>query len=134
MVSEGNEISRISRQFLREYPATVTRPQSAAVSMDVTLDHVAQLEDRPSVTNTLATLYRDVPVAGKQVRDANIVARPRRAAPLDVQRRRFPALRRTDRAGGHGGRGMNAEAGGRGQASGRGRAGGAAREYCRPLA
>ena len=44
-------------------------------------DHVAQLgagfdilEDGPYVTNTLATLCRDVPVAGKQVHDANIVA------------------------------------------------------------
>ena len=80
---EGNEALRISRQVLREYLATVTRPQpwSPAVSMDVALDHVARLEagfdvleDGPSVTNTLATLCRDVPVAGKQVHDANIVA------------------------------------------------------------
>ena len=82
MVSEGNETSRISRQILREYLAVVTRPQSwsAAVSMNDALDHVAQLEaefeileDRPSVTNALATLCRDVPVAGKQVHDADIV-------------------------------------------------------------
>ncbi len=81
--SEGNETLRISRQVLREYLATVTRPQSwsAAISMNDALDHVAQLEDGfdiledgPSVTNTLATLCRDVPVAGKQVHDANIVA------------------------------------------------------------
>ncbi len=81
--SEGSETLRISRQVLREYLATVTRPQSwaAAVSMNDALDHVAQLEagfdvleDGPCVTRTLATLCRDVPVAGKQVHDANIVA------------------------------------------------------------
>ena len=80
---EGNETLRISRQVLREYLAVVTRPQtwSGAVPMDIALGHVAQLEagfdipeDGPFVTDTLATLCRDVPVAGKQVHDANIVA------------------------------------------------------------
>ena len=80
---EGNETLRIGRQVLREYLATVTRPQSwsPAISMNDALDRVAQLEagfdmleDGPSVTNTLATLCRDAPVAGKQVHDANIVA------------------------------------------------------------
>ena len=32
------------------------------------------LEDGPCAARTLATLCRDVPVAGKQVHDANIVA------------------------------------------------------------
>ena len=80
---EGNETLRISRQVLREYLAVVTRPQtwSGAAPMDIALGHVAQLEagfdmleDGPFVTDTLATLCRDVPVAGKQVHDANIVA------------------------------------------------------------
>ena len=80
---EGVETLRIGRQVLREYLATVTRPQSrsAAISMDEALDHIARLEagfdileDGPSVTNMLATLCRDAPVAGKQIHDANIVA------------------------------------------------------------
>lgn len=80
---EGDETLRISRQVLREYLATVTRPQSwsAAIAMDDALDHVARLkagfdilEDGPSVTDALTTLCRNVPVAGKQIHDANIVA------------------------------------------------------------
>ena len=80
---EGKEPLRISRQVLREYLATVTRPQpwSNPVSMVVALDHVATLEthleileDGPDVTEMLAELCRTVLVAGKQVHDANIVA------------------------------------------------------------
>ena len=80
---EGKEQLRISRQVLREYLATVTRPQpwSNPVSMLVALDHVATLEtnmeileDGPDVTEMLVELCGTVPVAGKQVHDANIVA------------------------------------------------------------
>ena len=78
-----DEMLRISRQVLREYLATVTRPQawSVQIPMDEALEHVARLEavfdlleDGRGVTDTLAALCRSVPVAGRQVHDANIVA------------------------------------------------------------
>ena len=81
--AEGQEALRISRQILREYLAAVTRPQvwSPPVPMDDALEHTARLEaefdmleDGPAVTDALAALCREVPVAGKQVHDANIVA------------------------------------------------------------
>ena len=80
---ESKEALCISRQVLREYLATVTRPQpwSHPVSMVAALDHVATLEahfeileDGPDVTEMLAKLCRTIQVAGKQVHDANIVA------------------------------------------------------------
>lgn len=82
-VGENGEALRISRQVMREYLATVTRPQpwSPPVAMDAALGHVASLEahfeileDGPGVAEILTTLCREVPVAGKQVHDANIVA------------------------------------------------------------
>ena len=81
--AEGQEALHISRQVLREYLAVVTRPQawSPPVPMDDALEHTARLEaefdmleDGPAVTDALAALCREVPVAGKQVHDANIVA------------------------------------------------------------
>ncbi len=80
---DSGEALRISRQVLREYLATVTRPQrwSAPVAMGEALRHAAALEarfdileDGPGVADVLARLCREVPVAGKQVHDANIVA------------------------------------------------------------
>ena len=74
---------RISRQVLREYLAVVTRPQTWASPLpmpDALLDvrrfasAFEVLEDGQAVTDMLATLCRDVGVAGKQVHDANIVA------------------------------------------------------------
>ena len=74
---------RISRQVLREYLAVVTRPQTWASPLpmpDALLDvrrfasAFEVLEDGQAVTDMLATLCRDVRVAGKQVHDANIVA------------------------------------------------------------
>ena len=74
---------RISRQVLREYLAVVTRPQTWASPLpmsDALLDvrrfasAFEVLEDSQAVTDMLATLCRDVRVAGKQVHDANIVA------------------------------------------------------------
>jgi predicted nucleic acid-binding protein len=82
-VGESGEALRISRQVMREYLATVTRPQpwSPPVAMDAALSHVASLEahfeileDGPGVAEILTRLCREVPVAGKQVQDANIVA------------------------------------------------------------
>ena len=80
---DTGEALRISRQVLREYLATVTRPQSWSppVAMDAALAHIATLEsvfelleDGPAVTQILKSLCRDVHVAGRQVHDANIVA------------------------------------------------------------
>ena len=74
---------RVSRQVLREYLAVVTRPQTWASPLpmaDALLDvrrfasAFEVLEDGQAVTDMLATLCRDVDVAGKQVHDANIVA------------------------------------------------------------
>lgn len=74
---------RISRQVLREYLAAATRPQpwGSARPMDEALTDIAWteqrfeiLEDGPRVTAHLTVLCREVPVAGKQVHDANIVA------------------------------------------------------------
>ena len=73
----------ISRQVVREYLATVTRPQrwSPPVGMGEALEHAAALEarfevleDGPEVADVLKRLCGEVPVAGKQVHDANIVA------------------------------------------------------------
>ena len=73
----------ISRQILREYLAVVTRPQSwaDATPMADALDEVNSLmlmfqivEDGPNVTEQLVELCREVPVGGRQIHDANIVA------------------------------------------------------------
>lgn len=77
------ERPRISRQIVREYLAVVTRPQtwSAPLPMSEALRDVDWfvsefdiLEDGPGVTRQLVELCREVPVAGRQVHDANIVA------------------------------------------------------------
>lgn len=74
---------RISRQIIREYLAVVTRPQSwaDAAPMETALDDVdwlretfVVLEDGPRVTEALVALCREVPVGGRQIHDANIVA------------------------------------------------------------
>ena len=74
---------RISRQVLREYMAVVTRPQAWAdpLPMADALDDVERmshdleiLEDGPAVTEALIALCREVPVGGRQIHDANIVA------------------------------------------------------------
>jgi len=80
---ESGETLYISRQVIREYLATVTRPQpwSPPETMNNALRHVAEfemtfeiLEDGPRVAVMLATLCREVPLGGKQIHDANIVA------------------------------------------------------------
>jgi predicted nucleic acid-binding protein len=73
----------ISRQVLREYLAVLSRPQAytaplspAELAADVTR-FIAQFrvaEDGPAVTGHLLNLIQAVPVGGKQVHDANIVA------------------------------------------------------------
>ena len=80
---DGGESISISRQILREYLAVLTRPQTwrVAVTREEALDDVDRmsrafslLEDGPEVTETLVTLCREVPVGGRQIHDANIVA------------------------------------------------------------
>ncbi|MBD2043665.1 type II toxin-antitoxin system VapC family toxin [Microcoleus sp. FACHB-672] len=73
----------ISRQVLREYLATLTRPQQFTnvhpievliedVRLFQTQFHVA--EDNEEVTERLLMLMQEIPVGGRQVHDANIVA------------------------------------------------------------
>ncbi len=81
--SQGTEPLRISRQILREYLSTVTRPQTwrNSITYEEALDDVARftdtfeiLEDGPLVTQTLIALCRQVHAGGRQIHDANIVA------------------------------------------------------------
>ena len=80
---EEPEPLRISRQVLREYLAVVTRPQTwpVAIGREEALGDVERLvatfevlEDGPVVTDRLVSLCREVPVGGRQIHDANIVA------------------------------------------------------------
>ena len=73
----------ISRQILREYLATLSRPQSftAPVPAATLIADVHRFqaqfriaEDGPAVTASLLTLLSTIAVGGKQVHDANIVA------------------------------------------------------------
>jgi predicted nucleic acid-binding protein len=73
----------VSRQVLREYLAVVTRPQPGVVpfTIEKALTRIelfaramAMLEDGPTVTAELVALCRTVPLGGRQVHDANIVA------------------------------------------------------------
>lgn len=73
----------ISRQVLREYLATLSRPQSFSPPLLVTrlIGDIAKFEtqfhmaeDGPSVTQNLLELLTTIPTGGKQVHDANIVA------------------------------------------------------------
>jgi len=78
----GVELS-ISRQVLREYLATFSRPQRfmnprpiATVVERVRFfqKRFRVVEDGPHVTERLLTLMQQIPIGGKQVHDANIVA------------------------------------------------------------
>lgn len=73
----------ISRQVLREYLAAMTRP--GALTGKIATDELAAdihsfseqfyvAEDGSDVTDELVHLFTTVPMAGKQVHDANIVA------------------------------------------------------------
>jgi predicted nucleic acid-binding protein len=72
----------ISRQVLREYLVTLTRPQAfAAVPRATVLEQVQRFverfdvaDDTAAVTAQLCKLMADIPVGGKQVHDANLVA------------------------------------------------------------
>ena len=74
---------RISRQVLREYLATMTRPQGwenpltrqqVIDDVRVLIERFDVLEEGPVVTDNLVALCREVPVGGRQIHDANIVA------------------------------------------------------------
>ena len=74
---------KISRQVIREYLAVVTRPQiwSGALTSDEALRDVNWLlsdfeilEDGTATTGWLLTLLREIPMGGRQIHDANIVA------------------------------------------------------------
>ncbi len=73
----------ISRQVLREYLAAMTRPGAltgsiAAAELAADIRSFSEqffvAEDGPGVTDELVDLFTAVPMAGKQVHDANIVA------------------------------------------------------------
>ena len=79
----SSEPIRISRQVLREYLSTVTRQQEWSEPLPVAeaLHDIEWLcatfeilEDGEPVTNMLVALFREFPVAGKQIHDANIAA------------------------------------------------------------
>ena len=79
----NSEPIRISRQVVREYLVTVTRPQDWSEPLPVAdALHDVQwlrstfeiLEDGERVTNELVALYREFPMGGKQIHDANIAA------------------------------------------------------------
>lgn len=74
---------RISRQVIREYLSVVTRPQTwpVGITREDALYDVGRLirsfeilEDGPGVTEWLVGLCREVPVGGRQIHDANMVA------------------------------------------------------------
>ncbi len=73
----------VSRQVMREYLATMTRPQTFAQPVPIP-DLVGEVrrfdtyfriaEDTNAVTSSLLDLIEQIPTRGKQVHDANIVA------------------------------------------------------------
>jgi predicted nucleic acid-binding protein len=82
LYQRGNDLW-ISRQVLREYLATLSRPQTYANALPATMlvAHVQALsarfliaEDGPDVTAALLDLIRTIRVGGRQIHDANIVA------------------------------------------------------------
>jgi predicted nucleic acid-binding protein len=73
----------ISRQIIREYLATLTRPNLFETSPDITtlqtqvhafMQRFQIAEDGPQITATLLNLLAAVAVGGAQVHDANVVA------------------------------------------------------------
>lgn len=73
----------ISRQILREYLSTLSRPQTFSKPQPVSTlvervrffqNRFRVAEDGPQVTEKLIDLMEQVAIGGKQVHDANIVA------------------------------------------------------------
>ncbi len=80
--SEGQRLW-LSRQVLREYVAVLTRPQAFLIVPPVLTvtervryfeDSFHLAEDNAAVTRQLLTLVETIPIGGKQVHDANLVA------------------------------------------------------------
>ena len=79
----NSEPIRISRQIVREYLVTVTRPQdwTRPLPLDMVLRDIEWLhstfeilEDGKHVADLLVALFREFCFAGKQIHDANIAA------------------------------------------------------------
>lgn len=73
----------VSRQVLREFIVTLTRPQAFTNPRPITtvIERVRFFqtqfrvaEDSPEVTEKLLSLIEEIPIGGKQMHDANIVA------------------------------------------------------------
>jgi predicted nucleic acid-binding protein len=73
----------ISRQVLREYLVTLTRPQTYThpVPISTLIPQIRSFENRfrvaedgPQITEKLLALMEQIPTGGRQVHDANIVA------------------------------------------------------------
>jgi predicted nucleic acid-binding protein len=73
----------VSRQILREYVAVLSRPQIWGIPQPIATlvgevrwfeRRFRVAEDNPRVTVHLLRLLQEIPAAGKQVHDANIVA------------------------------------------------------------
>lgn len=80
---DGGDELCVSRQVLREYLVTVTRPQADAMPLPpeaavADLQRFAEiftvLEDGPAVMEELLRLVVRFPTGGKRVHDANLVA------------------------------------------------------------
>ena len=79
---EADRTLWISRQVLREYLVIMTRPQSFETLDGATvlnqirqfLDLFEVADESAAVTERLIALMTEVPISGKQVHDANIVA------------------------------------------------------------
>ena len=80
---QRTEPLRINRQVLREYLATMTRPQNWRVPLtrqqilhdiQILSEDFEVLEEGPGVTTNLLSLCREIRVGGHQIHDANIVA------------------------------------------------------------
>lgn len=79
---KGGRTLWISRQVLREYLVTLTRPQAfqdvplTTVLEQVQLfqNHFEIADDTDAVTDQLMQLMDDIPIGGKLVHDANIIA------------------------------------------------------------
>ena len=81
-IRDGEPV-RISRQVVREYLSVITKrqdwlapftPGEAADDVRRMLNAFEMLEDGPAVTEALIALCGVVPVGGRQIHDANIVA------------------------------------------------------------
>jgi len=81
--SQQGRVCWVSRQVIREFLVTLTRPDafSPPVEIGTVLDLADDLErrfqvaeDGANVTRALHDLLRRVPVRGKKIHDANIVA------------------------------------------------------------